>query len=603
MGLHDEQVLRPPLDERRSGVPSRLGDRRAAGLASGRRRHRHRLDDQGNVYFADLEGALDELGASVSQRQRDELDEEPGSRAAVGRRPPVARGRQRRARRRRRQHGLPRVPRDARRHVHLLVARLDRARTIRSAASSGRTRATLPGRAAAARRRTRSARSSASTPSRATSTTRATRATTSASPSATSAAGQRTGIQYANYNGAADAGRGRRAEPLPGARHRHGGQRLRRVDRQDELEPLLLVLDGSRARAGRRRCASTAAAPSTNEFDWAQAGAAGPLALAWYGTPRTAVGGSDGMPSSLADQGAATAYPWYGYAALVKSANTAKPQVLQARFTAKPMHYGAICNSGTTCATNPTADRQMADFFGFGVAQNGGLRIVYDDTTNSFDGAGLFVTRQLAGQTDLRARISATSPRATPLPTRPATRSSRTTRRAGVGPNLPQLDITNLKVSNPTPSTLRFQITVADLSQLTPPPGKTTPLWLVRFQALGPLSTGPQDVYHVYYVVHAEDGRCRAAVLRRSRGLPGDDADQLQDLPVPRRHRGPGVDQRQHDHDRRRPEHGLRRRRSTARRCTASPRSRSDGTTASTISTRTSTRRSRSTTRWAPIKG
>ena len=71
-------------------------------------------------------------------------------------------------------------------------------------------------------------------------------------------------------------------------------------------------------------------------------------------------------------QGAATAYPWYGYAALVKNANTAKPQILQTRFTSKPMHYGAICNSGTTCATNPTADRQMADFFGFGVAQNGG---------------------------------------------------------------------------------------------------------------------------------------------------------------------------------------------------------------------------------------
>jgi len=71
---------------------------------------------------------------------------------------------------------------------------------------------------------------------------------------------------------------------------------------------------------------------------------------------------------------------------------------------------------------------------------------------------------------------------------------------AGVGPNLPQLDLTGLKVTNPDPATLRFQLSVADLSQLLPPPGKTTPVWLVRFQALGPLASGPQDVYHVYYV-------------------------------------------------------------------------------------------------------
>src|SRR5262249_16442644 len=113
----------------------------------------------------------------------------------------------------------------------------------------------------------------------------------------------------------------------------------------------------------------------TNEFDWAQAGPAGQLAIAWYGTVKTAVGGSDGMPSSLGDLGAATAYPWYGYAALIQKANTAKPQILQTRFTPKPMHYGAICNSGTTCIADPTADRQMADFFGFDTTANGALRI------------------------------------------------------------------------------------------------------------------------------------------------------------------------------------------------------------------------------------
>ncbi len=44
-----------------------------------------------------------------------------------------------------------------------------------------------------------------------------------------------------------------------------------------------------------------------------------------------------------------------------------------------------------------------------------------------------------------------------------------------MGPNLPQLDLTGLKVMNPDAATLRFQLSVADLSQLLPPAGKSTP--------------------------------------------------------------------------------------------------------------------------------
>jgi hypothetical protein len=238
---------------------------------------------------------------------------------------------------------------------------------------------------------------------------------------------------------------------------------------------------------------------ATNEFDWTRAGAPGYLTLAWYGTPKVAVGGSDGMPSSLADIGAATAYPWYGFTALVTGANTAKPRIQQTRFTAKPMHYGAICNSGTSCTTDPTADRQMADFFGYSLAADGGLRIVFNDTTNEYDGAGLFVTRQIAGNTVLGTNLGG-KPQADPVTDATGDAQYPHYSQAGVGPNLPQLDLTSLRVSNPTPATLRFTMTVADASQLTPPPGKTQPVWLVRFQAAGPLATGPQDVYHVYYV-------------------------------------------------------------------------------------------------------
>src|SRR5207253_11435160 len=102
----------------------------------------------------------------------------------------------------------------------------------------------------------------------------------------------------------------------------------------------------------------------------------------------------------------ATAYPWYGYAALIRAANTAAPTVQQVRFTEKPMHYGQICNAGLNCTTNG-GDRQMADFFGFVLGQDGGLRIVYDDTTNTHNGAGLMAARQLSRSTALGSGLNA----------------------------------------------------------------------------------------------------------------------------------------------------------------------------------------------------
>jgi hypothetical protein len=310
--------------------------------------------------------------------------------------------------------------------------------------------------------------------------------------------GQRTGIQYTNYNAPRTPGGGPVLNLFPTlAIDKTGNVYIGWIDRTNFNLYYSFSTDQGKSWSAPVRVNNSGSA--TNEFDWAEAGNTGQLALAWYGTPRIAAGGSDAMPSSLTELGNATAYPWYGNAALIKGANTTRPQILQTRFTAKPMHYGAICNKGTTCATDLSADRQMADFFGFGLAQNGGLRIVYNDTTNQVDGAGLFATRQIAGATIYGTNLdgkAATDPVADSTGDAQFPHYSP----AGVGPNLPQLDVTGLKVSNPTPTTLRFQISVADLSQLTPPVGKTTPLWLVRFQALGPLASDPHDVYHIYYV-------------------------------------------------------------------------------------------------------
>jgi hypothetical protein len=141
----------------------------------------------------------------------------------------------------------------------------------------------------------------------------------------------------------------------------------------------------------------------------------------------------------------------------------------------------------------------MADYFSFVVGQDGGARIVFNDTTNEWDGAGLFYTRQLSGSTVLGTRLNekaASNPVTDPTGDAQYPHYSA----AGVGPNLLQLDLTGLTLATPNANTLRVQLSAADLSQLVPPAGKTTPLWLVRFQALAPLPTEPQDVYRIFYV-------------------------------------------------------------------------------------------------------
>ena len=310
--------------------------------------------------------------------------------------------------------------------------------------------------------------------------------------------GQRTGIQYTNYNAPRTPGGGQVLNLFPSlTTDKAGNVYVAWIDRTNFNLYYSFSTDQGKSWSAPVRVNNSGSA--TNEFDWAEAGNTGQLALAWYGTPRTAVGGSDAMPSSLTALGDATAYPWYGNAALVKNANTTRPQILQTRFTAKPMHYGAICNRGTTCATDLSADRQMADFFGFGLAATA----AYASSTTTRRTSSTAPACSWLGRSAARRSWVPTST-ARP-PTDPVTDVAGDAQfphysPAGVGANLPQLDLTGLKVSNPTPTTLRFKLTVADLSQMTPPPGKTAPLWLVRFQALGPLANDPRDVYHTYYV-------------------------------------------------------------------------------------------------------
>jgi hypothetical protein len=233
----------------------------------------------------------------------------------------------------------------------------------------------------------------------------------------------------------------------------------------------------------------------TNEFLWAQAGAAGTLALAWYGTD--AVGQPDDFPSWYNDPVGSTAYKWWGYVGVITKATSTSATIAQQRFTEKPMHYGQICNQGIGC-TLSDGDRTMADFFGFTSDRQGGMRIVYNDTTSQHHGAHLYEIRQVGGKSISGGNAKATAvknPVSDPTGDAQWPHYSPT----GAGANQSQLDFTGLQIGQPSAGTLRVRMSLSSLGSLAPPPGKTGAFWLTRFQALSTGNSG-EEAYRIFYV-------------------------------------------------------------------------------------------------------
>jgi hypothetical protein len=110
----------------------------------------------------------------------------------------------------------------------------------------------------------------------------------------------------------------------------------------------------------------------TNIMPWAVAGAAGRLAVAWYGT--------DDATHDPSGQDAHQA--WDVYLAMVANAAAPSYTVQQVKVTPRPMHYGTICLAGTLCAAS-AGNRNLADFFQVTMdPSDGAVVIVYDDTSN-----------------------------------------------------------------------------------------------------------------------------------------------------------------------------------------------------------------------------
>jgi len=223
---------------------------------------------------------------------------------------------------------------------------------------------------------------------------------------------------------------------------------------------------------------------NSNTFPVAVAPATGRLVVAWLG--QTSTLDSDDMPSWFNDKQGATQFPWFGYVANITGANGLAPRIAQQPFTAKPMHYGQICNSGTTCLASG-GDRTMADYFDVNFDKAGAVLIDYNDTTTQYHGAHLFELRQIPGKVD-------SSPMADPAGDAQWPHYGPT----GPGANLAHLDLTNVAVSR-TKTGLQVQMAVANLSSRAAPTGKTNAVWLTRFQAKS-LGTFGEEAYRIFYV-------------------------------------------------------------------------------------------------------
>jgi hypothetical protein len=233
----------------------------------------------------------------------------------------------------------------------------------------------------------------------------------------------------------------------------------------------------------------------TNEFLWAQAGSKGALALAWYGTQ--ANGQPDDFASWYDNPTGSTAAKWFGYVSVFSNANTTKPTAAQQRFTEHPMHYGQICNQGIGCTVSD-GDRTMADFFGFSLDHADAIQIVFNDTTSQHHGAHLYAVRQLGPLTLHGKTLNRPTP-ANPMGDPVTDAQWPHYSPAGAGSNQPQMDLTKVALSQPSSGTLRVRMTLNSLGAHLPPPGKTTAVWLTRFQALSKGDFG-EEAYAIFYV-------------------------------------------------------------------------------------------------------
>ncbi|MDT7571456.1 MAG: hypothetical protein QOE05_1630, partial [Actinomycetota bacterium] len=115
----------------------------------------------------------------------------------------------------------------------------------------------------------------------------------------------------------------------------------------------------------------------SNAFPWLTAGSEGRVAVAWYHA------NEEGENNKYAFDDLTHAEFSVQVAQSI-DALAAKPHYNVVTASEHPIKYGPICTAGTTCTVS-MGDRSLGDYLNLGVAQDGGLALVYvDDTSNSF---------------------------------------------------------------------------------------------------------------------------------------------------------------------------------------------------------------------------
>jgi hypothetical protein len=112
-------------------------------------------------------------------------------------------------------------------------------------------------------------------------------------------------------------------------------------------------------------------------WPWISAGSDGRVAVSWIG------GFSETRSAAYND-------PWFLFTAYVLDANNATPSVSVNALTPTPIHYGPICQSGTTCQVtsvtgDDSGDRRMGDFFETTIDGEGFLHASVSDTFTRSD--------------------------------------------------------------------------------------------------------------------------------------------------------------------------------------------------------------------------
>jgi hypothetical protein len=137
------------------------------------------------------------------------------------------------------------------------------------------------------------------------------------------------------------------------------------------------------------------------------AGSPGRVAIGYYGTS------AKGPTPDDVKKGQGGWYPYVAFSANAlcqwdKSCRA--PSFSQDRIAHRPNHDTNICTSGTTCAADPNANRNLLDYFAIDVDKAGHLGFVWSDTNNATSMPFVKVARQASGPSLYAGKPAASAP-------------------------------------------------------------------------------------------------------------------------------------------------------------------------------------------------